>query len=135
MSVSKMITRVVAHSVVFIGIPFALVYALNANYPGMLEARQVRSLELAMSIGIPIVIFYALADITNGWKNMIFEGISLSLVLIYTFLVMGFGQTHVQYKQVDIYLFYPFLMYMIVLGVAVRFPTVILRYLASKEEV
>nr|AAZ32474.1 hypothetical protein [uncultured euryarchaeote Alv-FOS1] len=124
----------IAHALVYIGIPFALIYALNTNYPGLLEARYLRFLEIAIMLGVPIVILYAAADLTKGLKSMIFEIVALMLVVTYTFMILGFGSTEINYKSTRIYLFYPVLMYIVILGIAIQFPSAIFKYLSEKEQ-
>ncbi|NPA75756.1 MAG: hypothetical protein GXO25_06715 [Euryarchaeota archaeon] len=134
MKLLRTIFTAIAHSLVYIGIPLALIYALNANYPGLLEARYVRFVHIAILLGIPIVVMYALADLTSGIKSMIFEIIALVLVIIYTFMILGMGSTELTYQNVKIYLFYPVLLYIVILGIAIRFPSAVFKYLAEREQ-
>ncbi len=119
---------------IFTGIPVALIYGINASYPGLLDPRYLHSLHIAMYLGIPIVIFYFLADVWKGWKSTFSEIVALTLVLVYTVLIMGFGNSHFSYKNLDFHIFYVPLLLLIIIGVLIRFPVPILRFLAEDRE-
>ena len=134
MKILKPLFLLIGRAFVFIGIPLALIYVINVNYPGLLEERYIHTLALAMYLGIPIVLLYFIADAFDGLKSMIAELAALSLILAYTFLILGFGTAHLSYEKVSISLCYPILLYIIIAGVLIRFPTPILRYLSWKSE-
>lgn len=129
----KAILLLIIRSVIFIGMPIAIIYGINASYPGLLTDRYINALKIAMYLGIPIVIVYFLADLTESWLSMVSELIALFLVLAYTFLILGTGVTEIDYDKARVMLYYPYLLYLIIAGVLVRFPTPVLKYLASME--
>ena len=134
MKLFKAIAVLIGRSIFFIGIPVGLIYLINANYPGLLGERYIQTLHLAMYLGIPIVMLYFLADITTEWKSMVSEISALVFVLLYTFLIMGYGTTMIKYAGVTITMYYPYLLYLIIAGVLVRIPLPVLRYLSHVEE-
>ncbi len=134
MKILKPLFLLIGRALVFIGIPLALIYVINAIYPGLLQERYVRTLAMAMYLGIPIVLLYFIADAFDGLWSMVAEIAALSLVLVYTLLILGYGTAHLSYENVSISLVYPLLLYIIMAGVLVRFPTPVLRYLAWKSE-
>jgi len=133
MKLLKAVLLLIIRSVIFIGIPVAIIYTINASYPGLLTNRYINALKIAMYLGIPIIIVYFLADLTDGWLSMVSELIALFLVLAYTFLILGTGITEIDYDKARVMLYYPYLLYIIIVGVLVRFPTPILKYLAAME--
>ncbi len=133
MKLLKAILLLIIRSVIFIGIPVAIIYAINASYPGLLTDKYINTLKIAMYLGIPIVIVYFLADLTDSWLSMVSELIALFLVLAYTFIILGTGVTEIDYDKARVMLYYPYLLYLIIAGVLVRFPTPVLKYLASME--
>lgn len=135
MKILKPLLMLFTRFFIFTGIPMALIYGINVNYPGLLDPRYLHSLHIAMYLGIPIVIFYFLADVWKGWKSTFSEIVALTLVLVYTVLLMGFGHSHFSYKNFDFHLFYSALLYLVLIGILIRFPVPILRYLSENEEV
>ncbi|GEM_PF-5500005 len=134
MKLLKAIIFSIARAIVFIGIPLGVITLINSNYPGLLDERYLHALKLAMYLGVPIVAFYFLADSFEGIVSMIGELIALTLVLAYTLLLLGMGIAHISYENVKITLIYPTLLAIVVIGVIIRFPTPILKYLAWREE-
>ena len=117
---------------VFIVIPVALIVAVNVNYPGLLTDRYLLEITIATIVGALIVLFYFLSDISERKKKMIYETIALTLVLVYTVLILGFGNAEFHYDKLKIYLYYLPLFYLIIAGIVVRYPVILLRYLAGE---
>ncbi len=120
--------------VVYVLVPLFLISAINSSYPGLLDERYINLIHFAAIIGVSIVILYILSGMTRGWLSVIFELAALALVLYYAFTIMGQGQTQINYEDATIRLYYPILMYIILFSIALRFPAVIFKYLAEKEE-
>ena len=118
--------------IVFIVIPVALILAVNINYPGLISDRYMAEIIMATIVGVFVVLFYFLADISRRKKKMIYESIALTLVLVYTFLILGFGRAEFNYSELKIFIYYLPLFYLIIAGIVVRYPVVILRYLAGE---
>ena len=134
MNLFSAILKVVLKSIVFIGIPISIIYIVSTNYPGLLTDRYLTVLTIAMYLGIPIVLLYFLSYICEGIYRMLFEIGALILLIIYTILIMGYGQTHIKYQELDISIYYPVLMYLVILGILIRFPIPVLRYLSEESE-
>ncbi len=132
MKKSHVIMFTIFRIIVFIVTPVALILSVNINYPGLLTDRYLSEITMATIVGVLIVFFYFLSDISRRKKKMIYETIALSLVLIYTILILGFGKTEFHYSELKIFLYYLPLFYLIVAGVVVRYPVIFLRYLAGE---
>ncbi len=132
MSKFKLILFTIFRVIVFIAIPISLILAVNMNYPGLLSDRYLAEITLATMIGVPVVIFYFLTDISKGKKKMIYETIALTLVLVYTLLMLGLGNAVFYYSSLRIFIYYVPLLWLILLGIIVRYPVGVLRYLAGE---
>ncbi len=118
---------------IYIVIPIFMVTSINSTYPGLMEGRYIHLVQIATMIGVPIVIFYILSSMTSGLKSLIFEVIALGLVILYTFMILGMGHTQLSYENIVIRLYYPTLLYIIIFGIALRFPAALFKYLAERE--
>ncbi len=122
-------------SITLIGIPYALIYLINMNYPGLLGERYIFSIQLAIVFGTLAVISYLFSDLSSGFKSMFFEIMALVFGMAYTLLILGFGHAEIFYQNILITLVYPALLTLVLLGIFLRIPTAILGYLAWKQEI
>ena len=120
--------------IVLVVAPLILIYLINANYPGLLGYRLENAFYVVVLLAVPAVMLHFFADITTSTKKMIFELISLTLILVYTYLILGSGTTHLYYKSLNMELYYPLLLYIILGSIAIRYPTIFLRYYAEKSK-
>ena len=132
MSKLRILMFTIFRIIVFIVVPVALILAVNINYPGLLTHKYIFEITIATIVGVMIVFFYFLSDITQRKKKVIYETVALSLVLIYTVLILGFGNAEFHYNELKIFIHYLPLFYLIIAGVAVRYPVIFLRYLAGE---
>ena len=123
-----LIFRIIA----LVAAPLALVYLINTNYPGLLGYKLEYAIYVVLLLALPGVILHFFADISEGKRKVIFESVSLTLFLVYTYLILGSGSTHLFYKNLDVMLYYPYLLYLILASIAIRYPTIFLRYYAEK---
>ncbi len=132
MSKFRLILFTVFRAIVFIVIPISLILAVNMNYPGLLSDKYLAEIIMATIIGVPVVFFYFLTDISEGKKKILYETIALTLVLAYTLLILGFGNAVFYYNKLKIFIYYLPLLALILIGIIVRYPVAILRYLAGE---
>ncbi len=120
--------------IVLVIAPLVLVYLVNMNYPGLIGYKTELVFYIVILLAVPAVILHFFGDITQSNKKVVFESISLTLLLIYTYLLLGSGSTHLYYKSLDMELYYPILLYIIIGSIAIRYPTIFLRYYAEKSK-
>ena len=121
--------------IVLVAAPLTLVYIVNSNYPGLLGHGVITTVYAVILLALPAVLLHFLADITqSSHKKMILELISLTLILLYTYIILGSGETHLYYKSLNVELYYSMLLYLILASIAMRYPTIFLRHYAEKSE-
>ena len=133
MKILKAAFLLTIRSITLIGIPYALVYLINLNYPGLLGERYLFSIQMAIVFGTLAVISYLFSDLSSGFKSMFFEILALVFGMVYTLLILGFGHAEIFYEGVFIELIYPALLLLVILGIIVRIPTAILGYLEWRQ--
>ncbi len=134
MKLMKAIFSAISHMLVFVVVPFILITLINLNYPGILAGKENYLMTVVIFVGIPIALSYFIMELTESpLKKMIFEILAISLVLIWTFLVMGAGETVIYYLKIKIILYYPALLTLILISISIRYPAAILRYYSAKQ--
>ena len=121
-------------ALIFIGIPYALIYIINQNYPGLLGERYLFSIQMAIIFGSLSALTYFFAELGEGLKKMMLELLSITFGIVYTLLILGVGEAKIFYEDIVIEFYYPLLLSLIVLGIVINMPTAILGYLAWKGE-
>ena len=124
----------ILRSLVLIGIPYGLIYLINQNYPGLLGERYLFSIQMAILFGTLTALSYFFADLTKGFKKMVFDLLALMFGIAYTLLILGVGEAKIFYENTVIEFTYPLLLTLILLGIIINIPTAILGYAAWREE-
>ncbi len=120
----------------FIAVPLYLVHIIDSNFPGVLPYTFEHLEMIFFVVGIPLIAFYFLAEALKNWKlKLLFEFIAITLVLLWTYFVLGGGKMSISYEGLNLHIDYYPLLILLLLGIALRYPASAMKhYLEYRSE-
>lgn len=120
----------------FVVLPLYLAYLITTNFPDLLPYDFIHFCNILILVGLPLIIFYFLSEALNNWKlAMLFEFLAITLVLFWTYYILGGGKLSISYQGINFSIdYFPFLA-LILLGIALKYPASAMKhYLRSHSE-
>ncbi len=120
----------------FIAVPLYLVYFVDQNFPGILPYTFEYFRNIVLMVGIPLVILYFLSEALENWKmRAASECLAITLVLFWTYFVLGGGRINVSYEGINFAIDYFPLLVLMLFAIALRYPASVMKhYLRSHSE-
>jgi len=112
----------------FVAIPLYLVTLVNGAYPDLLPYSYEYFRNIILFVGIPLIILYFLAEaLENPKYKLVFHISAITVVLLWTYFILGGGIMHISYQGIRFSLNYYSLLLLILLGIALRYPIPIVK--------
>ena len=113
----------------FVVVPLYLVGIVNSKFPGILPYTYEYFRNVVVIVGIPLILLSFFAESVENLKlRIIFEVLSLALVILWTYYILGGGLLHISYEGISLFINYYSLLILILLGIALKLPANIMRY-------
>ena len=125
----------ISNVLIFIVIPYFLVMALVVNFPEIMQDRAPNLIQSILILGSIIVLTGALHtyfDKGNIWRCLL-GIVYISVILLWTYIMLGGGDTSLNYRELNIYIEFRGLLYLTLFSISLKIILAIMEFFTFKD--